>query len=75
LPRRAHLTSIGLAIAPTCEKDELTGLEGNTGAVLFERSREAPKSPPIGFHGRRKITPPTAQFYQLSPTDDEEDLG
>jgi hypothetical protein len=44
--RRAHLTSIGLAIAATCEKDELAGWGGNAGAVLFERSREVPKSPP-----------------------------
>jgi hypothetical protein len=56
--RRAHLASIGLAIAATCEKSELTGLGGNAGAVLFERSREVPKSPSIDTHanGRRKIT-------------------
>src|ERR1022692_1764160 len=42
--RRAHLASIGLAIAATCEKDDLTSLGGNAGATLFERSREAPKS-------------------------------
>src|ERR1700728_2808247 len=41
--RRAHLASIGLAIAATCEKDELTALGGNAGATLFERSREAPQ--------------------------------
>jgi hypothetical protein len=44
---RAHLASIGLAIAATCEKDDLTWLGGTAGAVLFERSREAPKSPGI----------------------------
>ena len=71
--RRAHLASIGLAIAATCEKDELTGLGGNAGATLFERSREAPKSPPIDFHGRRKITLPTAPIRQLCPFEDEED--
>src|ERR1700686_5777207 len=56
--RRAHLASIGLAIAATCEQDDLTSLGGNAGAVLFERSREAPPlSPPdVRAHGRRKIT-------------------
>jgi hypothetical protein len=56
--RRAHLASIGLAIAATCEEDDLTSLGGNAGATLFERSREVPKSPSIGAHaaGRRKIT-------------------
>jgi hypothetical protein len=73
--RRAHLASIGLAIAATCEKHELTGLGGNAGAVLFERSREAPKSASIDVHanGRRKITLATEPLRQLSPIEDEED--
>jgi hypothetical protein len=71
--RRAHLASIGLAIAATCEKDELTGFGGNAGAALFERSREASKSPLIDFRGRRKISLPTAPTRQLSPTDGDED--
>lgn len=56
--RRAHLVSIGLAIAATCEKEELTSLGGNTGAALFERSREASQSwaAAPGATGRRKIT-------------------
>src|SRR5271170_2981395 len=36
--RRAHLASIGLAIAATCEKDDLSIAGGNAGAMLFERS-------------------------------------
>ena len=71
--RRSHLESIGLAIAATCEKDELTGFGGNAGAALFERSREASKSPLIDFRGRRKISLPTAPTRQLSPTDGDED--
>ena len=38
--RRAHLASIGIAIAATCEKDDLGSFGGNTGIALFERSRE-----------------------------------
>ena len=73
--RRAHLASIGLAIAATCEKDELTSLGGNAGAVLFERSREAPKSLSIDAHtnGRRKITLATEPFRQLRAIEDDED--
>jgi len=56
--RRAHLASIGLAIAATCEEDDLTSLGGNAGAMLFERSRKAPQPSPTGTHAsnRRKIT-------------------
>ena len=56
--RRAHLASIGLAIAATCEKDDLTRQGGNAGAMLFERSREAPQRslPKARANGRRKIT-------------------
>ena len=56
--RRAHLASIGLAIAATCDKDDLADWGGNAGAVLFERSREAPQPSPYNAHatGRRKIT-------------------
>jgi hypothetical protein len=59
--RRAHLASIGLAIAATCEKDDLIWLGGNAGAALFERSREAPQSDAdVRAAGRRKITLATA---------------
>ena len=56
--RRAHLASIGLAIAATCDKDDLADWGGNAGAVLYERSREAPPPLPSTPHatGRRKIT-------------------
>jgi len=73
--RRAHLASIGLAIAATCEKDDLTWLGGNAGAVLFERSRETPQSLSADAHamGRRKITLATEPVRQLSPIEDEDD--
>jgi hypothetical protein len=64
----AHgLTSIGLAIAATCGKDDLTSLGGNAGAVLFERSREAPQS------SSAKITLATGPLRQHRPIEDEED--
>ena len=64
------------AIAVTCEKDELTGLGGNAGAILFKRSRELAKSPSNApANGRRKITLATGALRQLSLIEDEEDLG
>ena len=56
--RRAHLASIGLAIAATCEEADLTSL-GNVGVMLFERSRQSPQSSPTDARAneRRKITP------------------
>jgi hypothetical protein len=75
--RRAHLASIGLAIAATCDKDDLNWLGGNVGAVLFERSREAPKSSFTDSHtsGRRNITLATGQLCQLRPIEDEEETS
>ncbi len=56
--RRAHLASIGLAIAATCEKDDLSAFGGNSGTILFERSREAPVPSSAAMHTseRKKIT-------------------
>ena len=72
--RRAHLASIGLAIAATCEKDDLTSLGGNAGAILFERSREAPQSSlsDARANGRRKITLAAGSFRQSKPIANKE---
>src|SRR5665811_1537057 len=71
--RRAHLASIGLTIAATCEKDDLASSGGNVGAVLFERSREALQSSSTDAHatGRRKITLATVPLRQLRAIEDE----
>lgn len=53
--RRAHLASIGLAIAASCEEDDLTSLGGNAGAMLFERSRQVPKPSSIGAHAGGRL--------------------
>src|ERR1700758_1148227 len=67
--RRAHLASIGLAIAATCEEIDLTSLGGNAGAILFERSHEAPQSSltDARANGRRKITLATEPLRQSMP--------
>jgi hypothetical protein len=74
--RRAHLASVGLAIAASCEEEDLTRSGGNAGAVLFARSREAPQPPRLGPHmgGHRKITLATAPLRELAAmTDESED--
>jgi hypothetical protein len=71
--RRAHLASIGIAIAATCEQDDLSSFGGNAGAVLFERSRNAPVSSSADklASGRKKITLALGPLRQLSPIEDE----
>ena len=73
--RRAHFASIGLAIAATCEKDDLTSLGGNAGAALFYRSREAPQSSLTpNAQGRKKVTLSTGPLRHHRPIEDETDL-
>ena len=73
--RRAHLASIGIAIAATCEQDDLSSFGGNVGAILFERSRNAPVSLSADTlaSGRKKITLASGPLRQLSPIEDETD--
>jgi len=42
--RRAHLSSIGLTIASTCEKNDMINFGGDAGAALFEQARREPKA-------------------------------
>ncbi len=67
--RRAHLASIGLALAATCEHDDLAGSGGNIGVVLFARSREAPVSSSPDRHptNRQKITLATKIHSATTP--------
>ena len=73
--RRAHLASIGLAIAASCEEDDLTSLGGNAGAMLFERSRKAPQSrlADAGTSNRRKITVAVGPLRTPIPDANKED--
>ena len=67
--RRAHLASIGLAIAATCDRDDLAWFGGNAGAVLFDRSRYASQSSSTNdrANGRRKFSLASTPIRQLSP--------
>ena len=55
--RRAHLASIGLAIAATCEEQELANHGGNLGEDLFVKSRTAEaRGTDTYYERRRKVT-------------------
>src|SRR3954466_5988688 len=51
--RRAHLASLGLAIASTCERDQLMRSGVDLGAVIFLPSRQVP---PLIAASRGKVT-------------------
>jgi hypothetical protein len=51
--RRAHLATLGLAIASTCEREQLVKSGGELGAHIFAQSRQGP---PVIAEGRRKVT-------------------
>jgi hypothetical protein len=42
--RRAHLQTVGLAIAASCDESELVSFGGRAGTALFARSREGRRS-------------------------------
>jgi len=73
--RRAHLESMGLAIAATCEIDDLTAIGGNAGAALFAKSREPATPPPLTevTYARRKISLATGSLRAFRPSDGTED--
>lgn len=64
---RSHLHTIGLAIAASCNEDDLVELGGTVGASLYARSREAPSPTPVASHytNRRKITLATGSFREM----------
>jgi hypothetical protein len=72
---RSHLHTLGLAIAATCEEDDLVRSGGRVGSVLFARSRETPQlqSTPSPAAERRRITLATGPLRQMIPFDDELD--
>jgi len=72
--RRAHLASIGLAIAAECARDDLVQTAGPAGAVLFDRSRE-PLRPTgaLPASGRRKISLGTCASGPGVPFEDIDD--
>ena len=73
--RRSHLHTRGLAIAASCDQDDLVRSGGHVGAFLFARSREAPAPAPVAsaFITRRTVTLATGSLRKILPIDDESD--
>jgi hypothetical protein len=72
---RSHLHAMALAIAATCEEDDLVRSGGRVGSVLYAKSRKAPQleSTPSPSAERRRITLATGTLRQMVPFDDELD--
>lgn len=65
--RRAHLMSLALVIASTCERRDMVLAGGEFGAVVFAQSKEAPKVVP---EKRRKVTLSSGPFVQMAIAQD-----
>ena len=73
--RRSHLHAMGLAIAASCDEDDLVREGGRVGAMLFARSRETQQPHPISPQpaSRRKITLASGPLRNMAVSDDEPD--
>ena len=67
---RSHLHTMGLAIAATCEEDDLVRRGGRVGAVLYGQQLG---SVPSHAAERRRITLATGPLRKMIPLDDELD--
>ena len=65
--RRVHLASVGLAIAASCDEDDLTRSGGNAGAVLFAKSREAPLKRAEGVLSQATFLNRRARYLRPDP--------
>jgi hypothetical protein len=72
---RSHLHELGIAIAASCEEDDLVSIGGRVGAILYSMSKSTPQAAPSPTHAaeRRRITLATGQLRQMLPLDDEPD--
>src|SRR5260370_30865329 len=70
---RSHLHSMALAIAASCDEDDLVRLGGRVGSTLYSRAQEAPQPAPLASPNanRRKITLATGPLRQMAPLVDE----
>jgi hypothetical protein len=64
--RRAHLQSIALAVAATCQQSHLEEFGGYAGKVLFEKARTVPEKPHTShFIGRKQISLSRGNIMQV----------
>ncbi len=60
--RRTHLSDLAIAVASTCERQELVLAGGELGSVVFDQSRKAPE---LAREKRRKITLASGSAFSL----------
>jgi hypothetical protein len=71
--RRSHLHSLGLAIAASCEEDDLVRLGGRVGMTLAARAREEQPSALAPNNSKRKITLASGLLRTMAPLEDDTD--
>jgi hypothetical protein len=72
--RRSHLHALALAIAASCNEQELIQLGGRVGSTLYALSREpAARIAPSSYGNRKPITLSTKPLSTFSPFEDELD--
>ena len=71
--RRAHLASLGIAIAASCEEDDLAEHGGNLGSDLYEKSRKTPRIAESLPSQRKRISLSTGPIRQLPALEDDLD--
>lgn len=65
--RRTHLHSIALAIASSCDKEDLINFGGDPGAALFEQARRSPTHQ----SGKRKVSLSRGALIQYDVIDQD----
>jgi hypothetical protein len=69
--RRSHLHSMGLAIAASCDEDDLVHAGGSVGAFLFTSSREVSTKDVLSCAvNRRRITLATGVLRMFADNDE-----
>jgi hypothetical protein len=64
--RRAHLQSIGLAVAASCELHDLEEIGGHAGRALFKKAREMPEEVQATHYvGRKKVSLSRGSIMQV----------
>jgi hypothetical protein len=71
--RRAHLQSLALTVAASCDERELIRAGGRAGSVLYALAREE-RAPRVSSYSHRKaITLSTAPLSSFAPLDQDSD--
>ena len=62
---RAHLSSMALVIASSCEKEDLINFGGDLGAVMFEQARRSSNVVQLELNSRRNVSLSSGAIMQV----------